>query len=132
MALNYASLQAAAVRMIEKNGKSLTLTRHQQTPTNPSKPWLGSGAASVSSTINCIGVIIPNDQLDDKEDMPRGDAVCYIAANSFETGTPPSQADMVKYSTLVDNVEGYSWHIHGVKLINPGPVRILYELVLEH
>jgi hypothetical protein len=131
MALNYASLQAAASRMIEQNGKLLTLKQHQATPTNPMKPWRGSGASSFAQTITCYGVIIPNDELDDKQSMRRGDATCYISATSFSTGTPPTLQDMVQFSFLIDD-EGYSWHIHGVKITNPGPVRVLYELQLEH
>lgn len=128
---NYASMQAAATRLIEKYGKTLTIKQHQNTPTNPSQPWRGSGANTYAQTITCFGVIIPNDQIDDKEDMPRGDATCYVSATSFSSGTPPTLQDMVQFTTLVDN-EGYNWHIHGTKIINPGTVRVLYELILEH
>lgn len=131
MALNYASMQEMASRMIAQNGKLLTIKRHSNTPADPMQPWRGAGANTFSTTITCFGVVIPNDELDDKQDMPRGDATAYISATSFSTGTPPTLQDMVQFTTLIDN-EGYSWHIHGTKIINPGPVRVLYELVLEH
>lgn len=130
MALNYARLQQVAVKLIADNGRLVTFFRQSKTPANPSQPWRGSGANNDVDTIPDVSaVVIPNDEIDDKEAMRRGDATAFVAASTFVLGQTPE--DMVGIDRMVDG-DGYTWHVHGVKLINPGGVRILYECVLEH
>jgi len=130
MALNYPKLAATADRLIAQNGKMVTFYRQSQTPADVTKPWRGAGANNDADTLGPVkAVVIPNDELDDKEAMRRGDATGYVAASTFLLGTTPE--DMVQIDRMVDN-EGYTWHVHGVKIIAPGPIRILYECVLEH
>ncbi len=131
MALDYAKLAATADKLIRENGKTCTFKQQSQTPADSSKPWRGAGANVEVLTIPAFAVVIPNDELDDKEAMRRGDATAYIAASTFGNGDPFSAADLVLIDTMIDN-EGYTWHVHGVKIINPGAIRVLYTAELEH
>lgn len=135
MALDYVKLAAIADALIKANGKLVTLKSQSHIPADNTKPWRGSGGPTVTTgdghSIDAMAVIIPNDELDDKEAMRRGDAVAYIAPSTLVDGSPPTMADLVAFNTLDDN-EGYHWHIHGVKIINPGAIRVLYEAILEH
>jgi len=131
MAIDYVALAATADSLIRANGKSVTFKRQSQTPLDPTKPWRGAGANNNDLTITCVAVVIPNDELDDKEAMRRGDATAYIAASTFGTGNPFTAADLVLIDTMADN-EGYTWHVHGVKIINPGSIRVLYQAELDH
>ncbi len=131
MALNYSRLAATADRLIKANGKNVTFKRQSQTPADSNKPWRGAGAHQEDLTIACVAVVVPNDEIDDKEAMRRGDSTAYIAASTFGNGDPFSAADLVTIDTMVDD-EGYTWHVHGVKIINPGSMRVLYTAELEH
>lgn len=126
MAINYARLQKIADKLIADNGQDVTFFHVSHTPANPSQPWRGAGAETTDSQVPARAVIIPNDEIDDKEAMRRGDATAFVASDAFG-----SINDMVGFDRMID-AEGYTWHVHGVKLINPGGVRVLYECVLEH
>ena len=131
MALDYAKLAATADKLIAANGKQVTFKQQSQTPADGSKPWRGAGANVESLTIPAFAVVLPNDELDDKEAMRRGDATAYIAASTFGSGDPFTAADLVAIDTMVDN-EGYTWRVHGVEIINPGAIRVLYTAALSH
>jgi hypothetical protein len=131
MALNYPKLAATADRLISQNGKQVTFKQQTQTPADNAKPWRGGGAGNEALTIVAFAVVIPNDEIDDKEAMRRGDATAYIAASTFGNGNPFAAADLVLIDTMIDD-EGYTWHVHGVKIINPGSLRVLYTAELEH
>lgn len=131
MALDYVKLAGVADRLISANGKAVTFYQQSQTPNDVTKPWRGAGAGVNAKTINAFAVVIPNDEIDDKEAMRRGVATAYIAASTFGDGNPFTVEDLVLIDTMVDN-EGYSWHVHGVKIINPGATRVLYTAELEH
>lgn len=131
MALNYVSLAALADRLISQNGKAVTFYHQQKTPTDPTKPWRGAGANNYDLTLPAFAVVVPNEEIDDKESMRRGDATAYIAASTFGAGNPFTAVDLVTIDTMIDN-EGYTWHVHGVQILNPGVLRVLYVAVLEH
>jgi len=135
MAINYPKMAAIADKLIKANGKLVTLKRQSHTPADSSKPWRGSGGPTVTTddgdSMTAMAVIIPNDEMDDKEAMRRGVATAYLAPSTLLDGSPPALEDLVTFNTLDDN-EGYHWHIHGVKIINPGAIRVLYEAELEH
>ncbi len=131
MALDYPKLAAVADRLISQNGKSCTFKRQSNTPADSSKPWRGAGANVSDLTITAFAVVIPNDEIDDKEAMRRGDATAYVAPSTFGNGDPFTAADLVMIDTMVDN-EGYTWRVRGVKIINPGALRVLYTAELSH
>ena len=131
MALDYVALAALADSLIKANGKAVTFYMQSQTPLDATKPWRGAGANNNALTVPCVAVVIPNDEIDDKEAMRRGDATAYVAASTFGTGVPFTVADLVLIDTMIDN-EGYTWHVHRVNIINPGAIRVLYEAILEH
>lgn len=131
MALDYVKLAAVADKLISENGKPVTFKRQSATPADPTKPWRGAGAHVDDLVITAFAVVIPNDEIDDKEAMRRGDATAYIAASTFGAGNPFAPDDLVTIDSMLDN-EGYTWHVHGVKIINPGATRVLYTAELEH
>lgn len=131
MALNYAKLAATAQRLIDTNGQAVTFYHVSHEPTDPAKPWRGAGSETTDEEISAIGVVVPNDEIDDKEGQRRGDAIAYVASLKFGLDVDPTPEDMVKIDRMVDS-DGYTWHVHGVHILNPGGVRILYECILEH
>lgn len=131
MAIDYVAMAAFADQIISENGKEVTFKQQSQAPADGAKPWRGSGAHVEAKTIPAFAVVVPNDEKDDKQAMRRGDATAYIAASTFGNGDPFTAADLVLIDTMIDN-EGYTWHVHGVDIINPGSLRVLYTATLEH
>lgn len=131
MALNYPQLAAMADRLIRENGKPVTFKQQTQTPADNTRPWRGGGTGNNSLVISCVAAVIPNEQMDDKEAMRRGDATAYVAASTFGNGNPFTPADLVAIDTMVDN-ESYTWRVSKVDIINPGSIRVLYVATLMH
>src|SRR5258708_4248254 len=114
MAINYTTIRALAVKLIAANGKPLTFFKAGTTLTDAAKPWKGVTGADTQKTV--IGVVIPLDQMDDHEAMRRGDAIAYVAAKEFGDTNDP-----IEFDRMTDP-DGYTWEVHGIKLIAPGPV----------
>lgn len=130
MALNYTQLRTTAERLIEDNGRSMTLTqRDTGNPIDPNKPWRGStGASDVS--VSVIGVFIDYEtDLIDGEIIMRGDKRVLVAAKSVSDASP-SNLNLEEYDFLVDG--SVSWEIVKVDTVEPGSDRILYDLQVRH
>lgn len=122
MAINYPRIALVAQRLIDQNGRSLTITLRGRTPSDPTKPWNGPADAS-SKTIVVTGVVVPDSQTDPKGDLVRqGKRVAYIAA----LDTDPALVE--EYDMLHDGAD--TWKIVSVDILAPGPIRLLYTLHL--
>ena len=83
MALDYTSFQNLAERLIEENGRTISLVRRDQAnPTDPAKPWRGSTEAD-EITVVVKGVFVEYEKMDfDGSLVRRGDKRVLIAAKS--------------------------------------------------
>lgn len=124
MALNYPHLALVAQKLIDKNGQPVVFTRLGRDPANVNKPWRGPNTGE-NVVVNCIAVIIPNDEVDDKEAMKRGDATAYVAALDFGVNL------LEGFDEVVDS-DNRTWRVLNVDIIKPGPVRVLYTAQLNH
>ena len=125
MAIDYNHMRDVAQRLIDANGQPLKFFSVSSTLNDPTKPWKGASTTVSDKTVTVIGVVIPNEEIDDAQSMRRGKATAYIAAEDFD----PS--DMVLFDRMTDN-DGYTWDIHSVNIVNPGGIRVIYEIGLEH
>ena len=125
MAIDYAHLALVAQRLINDNGRSLTITLRSRAPADPTKPWNGpSLAANATTTINVVGVIGMHEEYDPHPDLVRsGDKQAYISA----LDTDPS---LVEHFDILDDGDD-RWKIDKVDLIAPGPTRVIYLLKLR-
>lgn len=120
MAKDYSSLAALAKRLIEFYGRALTLTKDSATPTDASKPWRGT--TGVTSTAP-IGVVLDfNFKEVDGTKIRRGDKQAFIASSS-------TIEDLRYYDRLVDGTD--EWNIINVNTLEPGSLRLLYQLHLR-
>lgn len=126
MALNYANFQTLAERLINENGRSMTLTRKDQgNPVDAAKPWREStDAAEISFAV--VGVVIEYEKEEvDGELIRRGDKRILIAAKDIEDEGPANEK-VEDYSSITDGTT--VWRIVDVQVIEPGDTRILYDL----
>lgn len=130
MALDYVSFRLLAERLINENGRLLTLQREDQVnPVVVAEPWRAAdpvGANIVSLPV--LGAFIEYEKEDfDGSLVRRGDKRVLVAAKDTEdvrTGT--ENIDVEDFDTLLDGAE--VWKIITVEVIEPGPLRIMYDL----
>lgn len=123
MAIDYAALALVAQKLIDENGRSLTITLRPRTPADPTQPWLGPDLTAASS-ITVIGVIGDDEEADPKDELVRtGKKLAYIAA----LDTDPALVE--QFDVMTDGTD--RWKIKNVQTIAPGPVRVVYVLTLS-
>lgn len=130
MALNYIAFRLLAERLINENGRSLTLQREDQfNPVDIAEPWRAAdpaGANVVSLVV--LGVFIEYEKEDfDGSLVRRGDKRVLVAAKDTDdvrTGT--ENIDVEDFDTILDGTE--IWKIITVEVIEPGPLRVMYDI----
>lgn len=128
MALDYTSFRNLAERLIESNGRTLSLVRRDQdNPTDPAKPWRGSTEAG-TITVIVKGVFIEFDAEDfDGTLVRRGDKRVLIADKSVtDEGGNALNLKIEDYDHILDG--GTRWKIMRAELIEPGPLRIMFDI----
>ena len=126
--VNYTSFRSLAERLIEANGRSLTLVRRDQgNPTDSDKPWRDSTEADTVST-TLTGLFVEYEKEDfDGSLIRRGDKKILIAAKSVEDESASSvNVKIEDYDHILDGT--VRWKIVAVDLIEPGPSRVMYEI----
>jgi hypothetical protein len=128
MALNYTQFRATAERLIEENGRTITLVRKDQgNPVDPTEPWRASTNAA-EITFDVLGVFIEfeKDEVDGTIVM-RGDKRVLVAAKSVtDEGGSAANLDIEDYSDVLDG--GTRYRIITSSVIEPGDTRIMYDL----
>ena len=130
MALNYTNLANTAERLIEDNGRSLTLLKGGEVVSNPCKPY-GPDATTGDLSYSVIGVIIEfeNEAFDGTLIM-RGDKRALVAHNSvLDEATGSQSVEIEKFDRLLDGL--VDWKILDVISWQPGDTRIFYDLHLR-
>lgn len=127
MALDYVSFQNLAERLIEENGRTISLVRRDQgNPADPSKPWRGSTGAD-KITVVVKGVFIEFEKQDfDGTLVRRGDKRLLVAAKSVTDESNASNLKIEDYDEVLD--AGVRWKIITAELIEPGDLRIMFDL----
>lgn len=126
--VNYVSFQNLAERLIEANGRDLSLVRRDQgNPTDPAKPWRGSTEVD-TITVVVKGVFIEFEKEDfDGTLVRRGDKRVLIADKSVtDEGGSASNLKIEDYDHVLDG--GTRYKILSAELIEPGPLRIMFDL----
>lgn len=128
MAFNYVSFQNLAERLIEANGRTLSLVRRDQgNPIDPAKPWRGSTEAD-EITVVVKGVFTEFEKEDfDGTLVRRGDKRVLVAAKSVtDEGGNAANLKIEDYDHILD--DGVRWKIMRAELIEPGNLRIMFDL----
>ena len=126
--VDYVSFQNLAERLIEANGRDLSLVRRDQdNPVDPAKPWRGSTEAA-TITVVVKGVFVDFEKQDfDGSLVRRGDKRVLIAAKSVtDEGGSAANLKIEDYDHVLD--AGVRWKIITAELVEPGPLRILFDL----
>ena len=127
MALNYTNFRNLAERLIEENGRTLTLVRLDQgNPADPAKPWRESTDVG-EITFAVLGVFIEFEKEDfDGTLVRRGDKRILVADQSVVDASNASNLKIEDYDFVQD--VSTRWKIMTAETIEPGPLRIFYDL----
>ena len=126
--VDYVAFRSLAERLIEANGRDISLVRRDQdNPTDPAKPWRGSTEAA-TITVVVKGVFIEFEKEDfDGTLVRRGDKRILIADKSVtDEGGSATNLKIEDYDHVLDG--GTRWKIMKAELIEPGPLRIMFDL----
>ncbi len=128
--VDYVSLAKTAERLIEENGRTVTLVQAGETAVDPAKPY-GPDTSVGQTRHTVLGVITEFDNEDiDGTLIRRGDKRCLIAHNSIVNVASGAESIVIEdFDTLEDGTE--VWKIEGVDTIHPGDIRIMYDLQLR-
>ncbi len=129
MAFDYASFQSLAKTLIEANGRAVTLRKSSAVAFDPTKPWRGSADPA---TEDSPGTADQDDfgyteKNEDATLLKRGMKRCLVA----ETSLSPAGTDISRFETLKDNTNDEVYSIVEVKVLEPGPSRILYDIIVS-
>jgi hypothetical protein len=132
--VNYTQLAATAQRLIEANGRSVTLVERSSTPEDASKPWRGPDEDVTPPTQTTVtGVFLSATsetelgellQLIDAGLIQRGQKFLMVAADSL-----PSTLDIRAQASVLDGAQ--SWAVQEVATLQPGSTPLLHALVLN-
>jgi hypothetical protein len=129
MAIDYTRMRLVAERLVEENGRTVSLIRTDRvTDTDPTKPWRGTDG-TLEITANVTAVLVPF-ELEDFEGslVQRGDMQAIVAAKSV-SDDGVSNVEVETYDYLLDGLD--RWKIMDAQSINPGGTRIVYMLQLR-
>ncbi len=128
--VDFVSLRLTAERLINENGRTLTLQREDQVnPVDPAEPWREADPAGVNIvSLSVLGVFIEFEKEDfDGTLVQRGDKRVLISAKDIEdvqTGT--ENINIEDFDTLLDSTA--IWKIITAEVIEPGSLRIMYDI----
>lgn len=120
--VDYVSLAATAKRLIDANGRDVTLIKRDRIAADVDKPWRGGNAAP-TSVGPLKGVIVPfgAEEIDGSL-VRREDKKALIAANDDDSEM------LEQFDVLIDGDPDDPWRIIEAEVINPGDVRVIYIL----
>lgn len=118
--VDYANLATVAKRLIDENGRDVTLRKIDRGHANPAEPWRAPDITNID--VGPIkGVLVPFNANDIDETLVRAeDKKALISANDGGVNL------IEEFDVLLDGSE--EWKIVNVKVINPGDTRVIYIL----
>jgi len=129
MAINYATLRKVAERLIDENGRDITIVRRSRTPADPAKPGRAPETTTTSLTVKGVILFADLEQVDNVT-VEREDRIAFISAEAVENIN--STVMLEDYDYVVDGDDQLD--IINKNVIEPGisgSSRVLYVLQLR-
>lgn len=127
--VNYVRSAATAKRLIEENGRTVTLYRKVRTPVDVAKPWRGPDTTPATPDPNIVAqvkaVIYPVKEEDVDDGLVRlGMQTAMVAHDSLSPTQDLSDIDAIKDGS-------YTYKVVKAVVIGPGDVKLVYQFFLE-
>lgn len=124
--VDFVSLALTAKRLIDANGRTITVVKSGNVVADSAKPWEVSStpaAASVSGAGVFVDPTLMGQMFSSEEGVKRGEAVCLFAANN------DGDYALETFDTITDGTR--SWRIIRAKNLQPADTKILYMFEVE-
>jgi len=125
---DFTALAATAKRLIDANGRSITVRKLTDVPTDSAKPWRGASRA-VQDSVTGVGVFVSTAPGElgfgvvNEDGLLRGRKVVFFAAADDGGKLLETYNEILDDSTL--------WRIVDYQILDPGDVRLLYMFMVE-
>jgi hypothetical protein len=119
--VDFARMAAVAQRLIEANGRTVTIVKHGKNPQDTDQPWRGSSEYPVATVTGSAAFVAASDlghRVRDDQNVKRADKVALFAAVN-DGGHALEEFDVIEDGESV-------WHIVGAQVLQPGSTRLLY------
>ena len=127
---NFIKLAATVKRLIDKNGRTVTITKQGKTPTVAAQPWRGQSAnPTVLDTVSGKAVFVSTEpgslgaQWMNRDNTKRSDQVAFFSAT--DAGTVALET----YDTITD--AGSQWKIVRAQRLKPGDTSLLFVFEVD-
>jgi len=118
---DFVKLAATAKRLVDKNGRTATLIKQGNTPTDPTKPWRGLSTTPVASVTGKVCFVSPSDLglvQENLDNVKRTEKVALFAANN-DQGKLLEGFDLIRDGAT-------DWKILRSELLQPATKKLLY------
>lgn len=127
--VDMAAAATTAQRLVEANGRTVTIQQRSTTPADANKPWRGPAAAQ-GATLSAILCFVPLaggglGQL--FEDVPR-ELIRSATGGALVASLSVPGADLAAYDTVLDGAQ--AWKILFAQELRPSSTSILWALGL--
>lgn len=118
-------LAQMAQRLIKNNGRSITLVRFGDTPTDPNRPWKGRNPSS-DAHLSMIGVFVPPNTVRQFGLMALGEGTEWIDLVTKSQQiiiVSQGEHDISEYAQVIDGQE--RWGVIATQELRPGDLNLL-------
>lgn len=130
MAIDYAKLRDTSDRLITENGRTVILIKRDRTAGDVSEPWRGPATPGTDVNLSVTAVIIDFEtKMIDGTLIRLGDKRAFISPKESDAAESTGEALIEDFDTLIDRSE--TWQIVNVDKVEPGGIRLLYDLQLR-
>jgi hypothetical protein len=119
---DFAKLALTVKRLVEKNGRPMTVRQRGHTPLDANQPWRGNNPAGNVDT-GVTGVILNFTLTPETSDfVRRGYRRCLVAVAS-------AAVDLRTATQIVDGAD--TWEVVDCRVLEPGPTPLLYDFAVK-
>ena len=122
---NFTKLALTAKRLIEANGRPITVVKYGNASQDQDKPWRGRKEYR-EAEVTGYGAFVPRTQLL-ATTAANVDGVIREADYFLFSGADDGGYELEKFNAIIDS-DGSEWKIASCELINPGSTRVLYQI----
>ena len=128
--MDHARLAATAKRLVDANGRPLTLVQLNRGPDNPVREWEGAASTrgTPTATLDAIGCfVVPDTNLR----LGRSDRIKDLIARSDRLVYVASTTDLSNFNELIDSADSQRYTILSAEVLHPGSVIMLWWLFVK-
>lgn len=117
-----------AKRLIEANGRQVTLVKYGNAPQDQDKPWRGRKEYR-EAEVAAYAAFVPRTML--KATIATNEQGVIREANyALVSAADDGGYELEHFNAMID-VDGTEWKLVGCELINPGSARVLYQFEVK-